>query len=291
MERRRSKRYHRPSGDYPQHELRVDVTVLTERSFLGPSEPPHFTEANLGELTQHVQAYRSRWPDELVIIIAEVKRPKEIPRDAPGNGTGGLYTDLKNRLYELTGGRFPRHIIDSVIKERIRQPYVPGHGGGVRGNAAWVLKYRGGTGVFPNHPEPDSLEAERLLSQETWIGAWVGCRESVLATGQVPKRRLGPAPPMAVVVFPRYGRRTSYYAMKMIDKYTEGSYDYWWRCVRDQPLFLFMDLHRLFNNFKANVATADWEVNKVMVSCIEIQGRVMHLAVQPLTSAGTRVVQ
>lgn len=85
--------------------------------------------------------------------------------------------------------------------------------------------------------------------------------------------------------------RTPYYAMKMINKYTEGSYDYWWKCVCDQPLFLFMDLHRLFNNFRANVATADWEVNKVMVSCSEIQGRAMYSAIQLLTSAGTRVVQ
>lgn len=281
MERRRSKIHRRPSGNYAQLRLRVDVTVLTQRSFSGSAQPRHFDETSLRELTPHVEEYRSQWPNELVIIIAEVTRPKK-------PGVGDLYADLKEQLFELAGRRFPEHIIDSVVKKRIRQPYVPGHGGGVRGNVAWVLKYRGGTGVFPNHPEPDSPEAEKLLTKTTWIGAWVGCRESVLA--KAPERQ---RPPMAVIIFPRYGRRASYYGMKMIDKYNgrDGTYDYWWRCVRDQPLFLFMDLHRLFNNFKANVATASWEVNKVMVSRGGIQGRTLNVVVQPLTSTGTRVVQ
>lgn len=270
MERRQSKRRYRQSLNYAQREQPVDVTVLTERSFLKSSQvyerPHHFDETTLGELTPHVEAYRSRWPDDLVIIVAEVTEPT---RGWRAGGMGELYGALKTQLYELTGHRFPMHIINSVLNERPRQPYVPGEGGGVRGNVAWALKYRGGNGVFPNHPEPDSPEAEDLLKETMWIGAWVGCREAVLADlpGEPGQR---PRPPMAVIIFPRDGRRASpdhhYYARRMIDQYRKETTRYWWRNVREQPLFLFMDLHRLFNNFKTIVATADWEVNKVMVS-------------------------
>lgn len=283
MERKQSKRRYRQSVNYAQREQPIDVTVLTERSFLPSAQvyerPHHFDETTLGELTPHVEAYRSRWPDDLVIIVAEVTKPTRAWRTG---GMGELYGGLKAQLYELTGRRCPLHIINSVVNERPRQPYVPGEGGGVRGNVAWALKYRGGNGVFPNHPCPDSEEAEDLLTATTWIGAWVGCREAVLA--EVPGEQ--PRPPMAVIIFPRDGRRASsdhhYYARRMIEQYRMESTRYWWRNVREQPLFLFMDLHRLFNNFKTIVATADWEVNKVMVSACGIQGRGLHVAVQPL---------
>ncbi|KAI7785004.1 hypothetical protein LA080_008403 [Diaporthe eres] len=268
MERKQSKRRYRQSVNSAGPEQPVDVTVLTERSFLPSAQvyerPHHFDETTLGELTPHVETYRSRWPDDLVIIVAEVTEQTRSWRTAPGSE---LYGSLKRQLSGLTGHRFPRHIINSVVNERPRQPYVPGEGGGVRGNVAWALKYRGGNGVFPNHPGPDSPEAEDLLTETTWIGAWVGCREAVLA--EVPGdqgERL--QPPMAVVIFPRDGRRAPsdhhYYARRLIEQYRKPSTMYWWRNVREQPLFLFMDLHHLFNNFKTIVATADWEVNKVM---------------------------
>lgn len=269
------------------------MTVLTERSFIQSPQvyerPHHFDETTLGELTPFVESYRSRWPDDLVIIVAEVTEPARGWR-----ARGELYADLKAHLSELTGWRFPRHIINSVVNERPRQPYVPGEGGGVRGNVAWALKYRGGNGVFPNHPGPDSPEAEDLLTQSMWIGAWVGCREALFAeVPGGPGER--PQPPMAVIIFPRDGRRASsdhhYYARRMIYQYRKESTRYWWRNVREQPLFLFMDLYHLFNNFKTIVATADWEVNKVMVSAYWIQGRSLHVAFQQLNSAGTRVIQ
>lgn len=292
MERRRPKRNHRPSLNYAQHEQPVDVTVLTERSFFKSPQvyevPHHFDETTLEELTPQVQAFRSRWPDDLVIIVAEVGKPS---RSWRANPMGDMHADLKQQLYGLTGRRFPMHIINSVVNERPRQPYVPGEGGGVRGNAAWVLKYRGGNGVFPNHPPPYSDAAIDLLTETTWIGAWVGCQEAVLA--KVPGESL--RPPMAVIIFPRDGRRAPsdhhYYARRMIDQYRKETTKYWWRCVREQPLFLFLDLYRLFNNFKTNVATADWEVNEVMVSVFGIQARFLHKHVQILNSAGTRLVQ
>jgi hypothetical protein len=93
------------------------VTVLTEKSFEEYEqicEPRYFDETDLGELTPHVKEYRRRWPKDLVIIIAEV--------------AGKLPDYLRVQLTELTDRRFPRHIINSVVNERIHQPYVPGEG-------------------------------------------------------------------------------------------------------------------------------------------------------------------
>lgn len=290
MEKRRSSRHRQPSLNYAQPEepvQPVDVTVLTERSLGNPSgSPPEaferarkFNENTLRDLTPHVQAYRSRWPDDLVIIIAEVSKPTRSWRAARGSDMGTMHKGLKRQLYALTGYRFPEHIINSVVNKRLRQPYVPGEGGGVRGNVAWVLKYRGGNGVFPNQPGPRTDEAVDLLTETTWIGAWVGCREAVL--DEEPDKGLRPdgrlQPPMAVIIFPRERRRTSsdhhYYATSMIEQYMVPSTKYWWKQVREQPLFLFMHLHHLFNNVKTNVATADWEVNQRMVSSDEISVR------------------
>lgn len=262
-----------------QPEPRVDVTLLAES---GSSEFPHayetpqyFDETDLGELTAEVKAFHSRWPEELAVIVVELIEPTRSWRAAPGNGMDGPYANLKKQLSKLTGYRFPEHIIDLVVKERPRQPYVPGQGGGVRGNVAWALKYRGGIGVFPNHPAPWSPDAEKLLNETTWIGAWVGCRESVLA--KLPDERATPQPPMAVIIFPLHRRPKSsehhYYGNMMIDQYKVGTTKYWWKCVLGQPLFLFMDLHRLFNNFKSIVAMADWEVNQNMVSPMVLKAR------------------
>lgn len=294
MERRRSNRRHRSSLSYVQPELPVDVTLLAESGFSESPHayetPQHFTQTNLGDLTAEVKAFHSRWPEELVVIVVELIEPTRSWRAVPDNGKDEPYANLKKHLSKLTGYRFPKHIIDLVVKERPRQPYVPGQGGGVRGNVAWALKYRGGIGVFPNHPAPSSEEAEKLLAETTWIGAWVGCREWVLA--KLPDERAAPQPPMAVIIFPVHRRPKSsehhYYGKMMIDQYKVGTTKYWWRCVLDQPLFLFMDLHRLFNNFKSIVATADWDVNQRMVSSHRIQGEDLHVVVQPLNSAGTR---
>lgn len=269
MERRRFNRRHRSSLSYVQPELPVDVTLLAESGSPHAYETPlYFNETNLGELMANVKAFHSQWPDGLVVIVAELIEPARSWRAAPVNGMDEPYADLKTHLSKLTAHRFPKHIINSVINRRARQPYVPGEADGIRGNAAWVLKYHGGNGVFPNHPRPSSDEAINLLKETTWIGAWVGCRESVL--DQVPGKRPLVEPPMAVIIFPRdepcAPSDHHYYGKKMINQYKMGTTKYWWRCVLDQPLFLFMDLHRLFNNFKSMVATADWEVNQKMVS-------------------------
>lgn len=285
MERKRAKRQHRSSLNYANSELPVYVTVLTAGSF--PEPPPayqqlrRFKETELHELTPHVQGLRSRGFDDLVVIVAEVTEPTRRWRDDPGNDVDTLYKDLKEQLYYLAGRRFPHHIINSVINRRIRQPYVPGEGDGIRGNAAWVLKYRGGNGVFPNHPRPSSDEAVVLLKKTTWIGAWVGCRESVLDQVQS-KRPLG-EPPMAVIIFPRNERYAPsdhhFYANKMIAQYRFWSTKHWWRSVREQPLFLFMDLYRLFNNFKTNIATTDCDINENMVSSDEKRGKGLYIEV------------
>ncbi|KAL1854482.1 hypothetical protein Daus18300_011403 [Diaporthe australafricana] len=39
---------------------------------------------------------------------------------------------------------------------------------------------------------------------------------------------------------------------------------YRWKSVRDQPLFILMDLNRLFNNFKVSVARSCWEIETHM---------------------------
>lgn len=276
MERR--KRQRPPSQNYTQHDQPVHVTVLTQQFI---DQPHDFDETTLGGLTPDVQGYHSRWPEDLVIIVAEVSKPTRSRRDAAGNDMGEFYADLKAQLSEITKKRFPRHIIDSVVDERLHQPYVPGEGGGVRGNVAWALKYRGGNGDFPNHPKPSSEEAINLLTEKTSIGAWVGRRQ----TGEKV------LPPMAVIIFLRDQHIISshyhFYVEMMIDQYRETN-KYWWNYVRDQPLWLFMDLYRLFNNFKTNIATADWEINKCMVSADGIQGRGL---ISLLNSIGARIVR
>lgn len=297
MERRRARRQHRLSLNYAKSELPVYVTVLTGGSFFefpqAYQQLRRFEETELHELTPHVQALRSRPPDDLVVIIAEVTEPTRRWRDAPGNNVDNLYADLKEQLYQLSGRRFPRHIINSVINRRTRQPYVPGEGDGIRGNAAWVLKYRGGNGVFPHHPKPSSGEAVDPLKETTWIGAWVGCRESIL--DQIPGKRPLGEPPMAVIIFLRDERCEPsvhhYYANKMIDQYMVRTTTHWWRSVREQPLFLFMDLYRLFNNFETNIATTDYDVNVKMVSFDCIQNKDLHVEVQTLSSAGNRLIR
>lgn len=147
------------------------MTVFSHRAFWEPrnphpkvyKNPRHFENSELGKLTSPVEEYRKRLPDDLVVIIAEVTKLTSY-RAVPGNGTSEVYKDLKARLSKLSGGRFPKHIIDSVINERPHQPYVPGEGGVVRGNAAWVPKYHGGIGVFPEYPRPSSPKAIGLLT-------------------------------------------------------------------------------------------------------------------------------
>lgn len=277
MDERRPKRYRRPSLNYAQPaqpEEPVYVTVLTQRSFFKPphpkvyEDPRHFDHSELDELTSHVKAYRGQQPNDLVIIIAEVTEPTSC-RVATGNDMGEPYADLKTRLHDLTGARFPKRIINSVVNKRPGQPYAPGEGGAVLGNVAWVLKYHGGSGVFPGSTRPSSQDPISLLTEKTWIGAWVGRRE----TEKTDKRT---RPPMAVIIFHRDQRSRSYnhhhyHGMMMIDQYRATAYR--WRCVREQPLFLSMDLDRLFNGFEANVAKTYREVNGIMVSGDTIQGR------------------
>lgn len=254
MEIIRPKRHRQPGVSNAQPEQPVGVTVLTEKSFGGTAqiwEPRHFNKTDLGELTPHVEAYRSRWPDDLVIIIVDV--------------TGKLPVGLDAELIKLTDRRFPAHIIGSVLNEQTRQPYVPGEGNRVPGNAAWVLKYRGGSGVFHDNPVRDSKKAFGLLTETTWIAAWVG--RQVVAHAETPRGK-PVLSPMAVIIFSRRQRRTSsdcnYYGKLLANQYERTRYR--WKFVRDQPLFLFMDLDRLFNNFKVNVATTKWEINTHMVS-------------------------
>lgn len=75
---------------------------------------------------------------------------------------------------------------------------------------------------------------------------------------------------MAIVVFHRDQRFRSsdhhYYGMTMIGQYNATATAYRLRRVREQPLFLFMDLDRLFNDFEANVGKTYREVNENMVS-------------------------
>lgn len=232
-------------------------------------EYQHFDETKLGDLTPHVESCRRRWPEKLVIIIVEVTRPEPTGSRhvAPGQGMGKLPADVVQQLIQLTDKRFPRHIIDSLMNERPRQPYVPGEGGVVPGNAAWVLKYRGGNGFFHDHPETGSKEAMRLLNETTWIAAWVGHRVDVPATTTVGK---GVRPPMAVITISRPPSHTSsdrnFYGKLMASQYRKKGTDYRWKSMHDQPLFIFMDLDRLFNDFNVNVATANLAVNKYMVS-------------------------
>lgn len=269
MEKRRSKRYRRPSPNVAQPEQPVGVTVLAEGSFERGAhicEYKHFDETNLDELTPHVESCRRSWPNKLIVIIVEVTRPELTGSQhvAPGQGMRKLPADA---VQQLTDGRFPGHIIDSLMNKRPRQPYAPGAGGNVPGNAAWVLKYRGGNGSFHDHSETGSDEAIRLLNETTWIAAWVGQRSDVPATTTTGKFV---RPPMAVVTISRHPSHTSsdrnFYGKLMTTQYTEKGTKYRWRYMRDQPLFIFMDLNTLFNDFNVNVATANLAVNKYMVS-------------------------
>jgi hypothetical protein len=147
-----------------------------------------------------------------------------------------------------------------------------------------VLKYRGGTRVFHDNPEPHS---EAVIDLPTWIGAWVGRSVEVPAKTASGKVLL---PPMAVVIISRPSSCTSsdrnYYGRSMVDQYMKNEVWYRWNGLRDQPLFLFMDLDRLFNNFKFNVATIMLKINKHMVSVYGSRGRGMPVADRPLNPAG-----
>lgn len=251
--------------------------MLAERSFERGQhicESKYFDETKLGEIMPHVESCRRSWPNKLVVIIVEVTR-----HDAPGQGMRKLLTEVVEPLIQLTDRRFPRHIIVSLMNERPRQPYNPGEGGVVPGNAAWVLKYRGGNGHFHDHAETGSEEAIRLLNETTWIAAWVGQRVDVPATATAGKCV---RPPMAVITVSRHPSQMSsdrnFYGKLMTTQYNQKGITYRWMSLRDQPLFIFMDLDRMFNDFSVNIATANMAVNKYMVS----NGKRLPPADQPL---------
>lgn len=289
MEKRRSRRYRRPSPNDPQPEQPIGVTVLAERPFERGQhicESKHFDETKLGEITPHVESCRRSWPNKLVIIIVEVTRPEPTASRhvAPGQSMRKLLTEvIEPFVIQLTDRRYPRHIIDSLMNERLRQPYNPGEGGVVPGNAAWVLKYRGGNGHFHDHAETGSEKAIRLLNETTWIAAWVGQRVDVPATATAGKCV---RPPMAVITILRHPSHTSsdrnFYGKLMTTQYKTKGITYRWLSLRDQPLFIFMDLDRMFNGFSVNVATANLEVNEYMVSDYSISGKRLPPADQSL---------
>ncbi|KAG8167342.1 hypothetical protein KVR01_003031 [Diaporthe batatas] len=263
-ERRRPRRHCRPSPTVAQPEQPVGVTVLTKKPFDVHGQSCEFrfynNETTMDEFEPYVEANRRRWPENLATIVVEATRP-----ETACHGTGNLPTGLRDQLARITANRLPTHIIDSVFNGQVRQPYVPGERGNARGNAAWVLKYRGGTGLFHDNPEPNSKQADHLMTETTWVGAWVG--RQVLVTAK-PRHEEKPKPPMAVIIIYRHPRHASsdpnYYGKKMADQYTTMGTNYRWAGVRDQPLFLFMDMDRLFNKFHVNIATSSLRINKYM---------------------------
>lgn len=243
------------------------MTVLTKKPFDVHGQSCEFrfynNETTMDELEPYVEANRRRWPENLAVIVVEVTRPETA---CHGTVSCTLSPDIRGQLARLTDNRLPRHIIDSVINGQVRQPYLPGERGNALGNAAWVLKYRGGTGVFHDNPKPDSDRADHLLMETTWVGAWVGRRVPVtVKTTHEEKAK----PPMAVIIICRHPRNSSsdpnYYGKKMAEQYTTKGTNYRWAGVREQPLFLFADMDRLFNNFQVNIATCSLRINKYMV--------------------------
>ncbi|KAI0137526.1 hypothetical protein BJ170DRAFT_606209 [Xylariales sp. AK1849] len=228
------------------------LSIISRSSFRGDRPPSEFVVRDARDVTPirgHLtRAHRNLiGADEAVILVLEVDDlvlEVDVDRDQTALG----------EVYHMTDERFPKHLVDSVLKKRIRQPFNPGQGGGARGNVAYTMNHRGGTGVFPEEP----ARVDAIADRELCIGVWVGSRTTII--DEQTRQPMGELLPMVVIVFPKFRGHAHHYARKLRRQYSRQETRSWFHGINGQPMFIFMDLYRMFTDYKSIIEFLEQDV-------------------------------